>query len=56
MKVQNHKKNEKNSRERDLGVTVVDNDFAGAFLEDNTSYGAFSAASANYSLRGKSTR
>ena len=39
-----------------LGVAVIDDKLASAFLEDNTSDGTFSPASADDSLGGEPTR
>ena len=39
----------------DLSVAVIDDNLAGAFLEDNASDGTFSSASADDSLGGEAT-
>lgn len=39
----------------DLGITVIDDNFASAFLENNTSNGGFSSTCAKYCLRCETT-
>ena len=48
------KKEEK--KKVNLGITVIDNNFAGAFLKNDTSNGAFTTAGAEDRLGSETTR